>query len=263
MDLGINGKVALVAAASRGLGRAIAAGLATEGARVAICARQGTPLELAAKEIQSQTQAEVLPVVADVSQPDGCRRFVEAARQRWGTVDILVNNSGGPAPGNFEATDDATWTAAVESTLMNVVRLTRLVIPDMKAQGWGRIVNVESISVKQPIAGLLLSNSIRPGVIGLAKTLAGELAQDGILINTVCPGSHKTDRMFELAEARAKTNNTTPEQELRLAAATIPLGRLGEPAELADVVVFLCSERASYVTGSTILVDGGAYSGLM
>ena len=263
MDLGIKGKVALVAAASRGLGRAIAAGLAAEGARVAICARHGTPLELAAKEIQSRTWTEVLPVVADVSQPDGCRRFVEAAQQRWGAVDILVNNSGGPAPGNFAATDDATWAAAVESTLMNVVRLTRLVIPDMKAKGWGRIVNVESISVKQPIAGLLLSNSIRPGVIGLSKTLASELAQDGILINTVCPGSHQTDRMFELAEVRAKANNTTPEDELRQAAATIPLGRLGEPAELADVVVFLCSQRASYITGSTILVDGGAYSGLM
>ena len=263
MDLGIRGKVALVAAASQGLGRAVAAGLAAEGARVAICARRADVLEATASAIQADTGSEILPVVADVSRADDCRRFVDAAVERWGTVDILVNNSGGPTPGTFDTTDDAAWAAAVDNTLMNVVRLTRLALPHMKAARWGRIVNIESISVKQPIAGLLLSNSIRPGVIGLAKTLAAEVARDGILVNNVCPGSHATDRLRELAEVRAASAGTTPEEELERMAEAIPLGRLGRPEELANVVVFLCSERASFVTGTTVLVDGGNYGGTM
>jgi 3-oxoacyl-[acyl-carrier protein] reductase len=263
MDLGIQGKVALVAAASKGLGRAIATGLAAEGARVAICARTYHTLQRAAAEIGSQTGAEVVPVAADVSRPDDCRAFVEAAVGRWGSVDILVNNSGGPPPGPFEVHNDTAWAAAVESTLMNVVRLTRLVLPYMKAKRWGRIVNVESISVKQPVDNLLLSNSIRPAAIGLAKTLALELAPYGILVNNVCPGSHDTDRLRALAAARATKSGRSAEDELQATAATIPLGRLGRPDELANVAIFLCSERASYVTGSTILVDGGAYRGTL
>jgi 3-oxoacyl-[acyl-carrier protein] reductase len=263
MDLGIQGKVALVAAASKGLGRAVATGLASEGARVAICARNLPALERTAAEIAAQTGADVLPVAADVARADDCRGFVEAAVSRWGGGDILVTNSGGPPPGSFDALDDAAWAGAVETTLMNVVRLTRLVLPHMKARRWGRIVNVESISVKQPIDNLLLSNSIRLAVIGLAKTLALELAPHGILVNNVCPGSHATDRLRALAAARAAKSGRSAEDELQAMAAAIPLGRLGRPDELASVAVFLCSERASYITGSTILVDGGAYRGTL
>ncbi|MFH1746921.1 MAG: SDR family oxidoreductase [Planctomycetota bacterium] len=263
MDLEIREKVALVAAASKGLGRAVAAGLAREGARVAVCARHGDVLEQTARDIEQDTGAEVLSVVADVAVAADCERFVSAALERWGRIDILVNNSGGPTPGKFDALDDAEWLKAVDSTLMNVVRLTRLVIPHMQARQWGRIVNIESISVKQPIDVLLLSNSLRPAVIGLAKSLATELAPHGILINNVLPGKHETDRLRELAEIRAQKNKTDCARELIKMAETIPLKRLGQPAELADVVVFLCSARASYVTGTTLLVDGGAYRGLM
>lgn len=258
MDLGIEGKVALVAAASKGFGRAIAAGLSAEGARVAICARGAEALHEAAAEIHARTGGEVLPVVADVTTAAGCHDFVEAARQRWGTVEILVANSGGPAPGTFDQLDDAAWEAAVQSTLMNVVRLVRLAVPHMRAAGWGRIVNVQSISVRQPIDTLLLSNSIRPATLGLLKTLATQLAPNGILLNSVLPGSHATDRLNELAAVRAQTSGRSAVEELREMAASIPLGRLGRPEELADVVVFLCSERASFVTGTSLLVDGGA-----
>lgn len=258
MDLGIRGKVALVAAASKGFGRAIARGLAAEGAHVAICARGADDLHQAADEIRSMGDVEVLPVIADVSRAKECARFVEAAAQRWGRIDILVTNSGGPPPGNFADFDDAAWHEAIESTLLNVARLIRLTLPHMRPQGWGRIVNVQSVSVKQPIDGLLLSNSIRPGAIGLAKTLSFELARDGILINNVCPGSHDTDRIREVIQSRAEQNGTSIEVERDLLAGSIPLGRLGRPEELADTVVFLCSERASFVTGTTVVVDGGA-----
>jgi 3-oxoacyl-[acyl-carrier protein] reductase len=267
MDLGINGKVALVAAASKGFGRAVAAQLAAEGCRVAICARHRDQLEQTAREIEAQARpaapdAVVLPVVADVSSADDCRRFVEATVNEWGTVDILVTNTGGPAPGTFDTTDEAAWNAAVQSTLMNVIRLVRLCLPHMKKNHWGRIVNITSISVKQPIDGLLLSNSIRAAVIGLAKTLATELGPHNILVNNVCPGSHLTDRLRELAEARARRNATSPEEELEQMAQSSSLNRLGHPHELANVVTFLCSQRASYVTGQSIAVDGGAYRGI-
>lgn len=258
MNLGIRDRVALVAAASRGFGRAIAHGLAAEGARVALCARGPEVLARAAREIAAATGGDLLPVVADVTQAAGCAHFVDQAVQRWGRVDILVTNSGGPTPGAFEQLDDAAWQAAFESTLLNVVRLIRLCVPHMKGGGWGRIVNVQSTSVKQPIAGLLLSNGIRPGAIGLCKSLADELAAHGILINSVCPGAHDTDRIRELVAARARTHGTTVAEELRRLAASVPLGRLGQPSELADVVVFLCSARASFVTGASVVVDGGA-----
>jgi 3-oxoacyl-[acyl-carrier protein] reductase len=267
MDLGITGKVALVAAASKGLGRAIATRLAEEGCQLVICARHRATLQQAAREIEAHARktnpvAEVSPVVADVSNADDCRRFVHAAVDRWAGVDILVTNTGGPAPGTFETTDEAAWADAVQNTLMNVVRLIRLCLPSMKQHNWGRIVNVASVSAKQPIEGLLLSNAIRPAVVGLAKTLAAELGPHGILVNTVCPGSHLTDRLRELAEVRAQENATSAEHELQLMAQTCPLGRLGEPEELANVVAFLCSQPASYVNGQSIVVDGGTYRGL-
>lgn len=267
MDLGINGRTALVAAASKGFGRAVAAQLAAEGCRVAICARHREMLDQTARQIETQARAanpaaEVLPVVADVSDADDCRRFVQTAADRWGTIDILVTNTGGPAPGTFETTDESVWAEGVQSTLMNVVRLVHLCLPFMKQRCWGRIVNITSVSARQPIDGLLLSNAIRPAVIGLAKTLASELAPYNILVNNVCPGSHLTDRLRELAEARAQKNATSADHELELMARNCPLGRLGQPEELASVVTFLCSQRASYVNGQSIVVDGGTYRGI-
>jgi len=262
VDLGIAGKTALVCAASKGFGRAIAMGLAREGANVALCARTPGPLEQAAAEIRAATGRETLAIPADVTRDADGARLIESISNRWGGVDILVNNSGGPSPGAFEQADDAAWSAAFENSLMNVVRLTRRVIPHMKSRRWGRIVNITSTSVKQPIANLVLSNSIRPGVLGLAKTLSQELGAFNILINSVCPGSHETDRILELAESRAANNRTSRADELRKLTEAIPLGRLGRPEELADVVVFLCSERASYVTGTSIIVDGGAVRGV-
>jgi 3-oxoacyl-[acyl-carrier protein] reductase len=267
MDFGINGKVALVAAASKGFGRAVAAQLATEGCRVAICARNRAPLEQAAREIERDVQpgnvaAVVLPVVADVSNPDDCRRFVETTAERWGGVDILVTNTGGPAPGTFDTTDELAWADAVQSTLMNVVRLVRLCVPFMKKRKWGRIVNITSVSARQPIDGLLLSNAIRPAVIGLAKSLAAELGSYNILVNNVCPGTHLTGRLRELAAVRAQKNRTLADHELELMTESCPLKRLGRPEELASVAAFLCSHRASYVNGQSIVVDGGAYRGM-
>ncbi len=263
MDLELRGRVALVCAASQGLGRAVAAGLAAEGARVALCARSEATLIDAAGAIAAQTGADLLPIAADVSRAADCRRLVDTTVQRWGRLDVLVNNSGGPPSGPFAAHDDATWAGAIDGTLMNVVRLIRLAVPHMQSAGGGRIVNLTSISVKQPVDNLLLSNAIRPAVIGLAKTLADELGPSGILVNNVCPGLHETARLRALAATRAGKSGRTVDEELAALAAGVPLRRLGRPEELAALVVFLCSARASYITGTSILVDGGSYRGLM
>ena len=267
MDLGIAGKTALVAAAGRGLGRAVALRLAQEGCRVAICARNERVLLQTAEEIQRQVaetggEKIILPVVADVSRLDDCRRFVDAAVREWGTADILVTNTGGPPPGTFETVDEAAWKRAIQNTLMNVVRLVYLCVPQMRKSGWGRIVNIASVSARQPIEGLLLSNVLRPAILGLAKTLSLELGGDNILVNTVCPGPHRTERLFELAEAWAAKHGTAPEQEFESMAQACPLKRLGKPEELAAVVAFLCSVPAGYVNGQTLIVDGGAYRGI-
>jgi 3-oxoacyl-[acyl-carrier protein] reductase len=255
--------VAAVAAASRGLGRATAQALAAEGAAVALCGRDAGRVQEAAQAIAAASGSRTLAVAADVARPEDCRRFVESAAAELGRLDVLVTNTGGPRPGGFEAVGEADWEAALASTLANVVRLVRAAVPHMRRNRWGRVVNIASLSAKQPLPGLVLSNAFRPAIVGLSKTLAEELAPDGILVNTVCPGYTRTDRLDELARHRAAAAGTTQEQVLADLARDVPLGRVAEPAEFAAVVAFLCSERASYLTGATIAVDGGATRGLL
>ncbi|MBZ0171953.1 MAG: SDR family oxidoreductase [Phycisphaerales bacterium] len=261
MDLGIAGKCALVTASSKGLGRACAEALAAEGCRVVVSSRGGAALEETAAAIR-KAGAEVEAIVADVSKSDDLERLVERAAERFGGVDILVTNTGGPVPGTFTTTEEPAWVQGFENTLMNVVRLARHCLPHMRSNKWGRIVNITSVSVKQPIANLLISNSLRAAVHGLSKTMATEFAGDGVLVNCVCPGLHLTDRLRELAEVRGEANGRTAEKELEVMTGSVPVGHLGRPGDFASVVAFLCSERAGFVTGTSVLVDGGATLGV-
>jgi 3-oxoacyl-[acyl-carrier protein] reductase len=263
MQLGLQNKVAIVCAASKGLGRATALALAREGASVVICARREGPLAEAAAAISGETGARIVPIVADVSAAADVDRLVEAALTQLGGIDILVTNTGGPPSGRFETIDDTLWTAAVDSLLLGVVRSCRAVIPHMRRRGGGRIVHVTSVSVKQPIEGLVLSNALRAAVTGLAKTLALELAADRITVNCVAPGYTRTDRVVELADAAAAREGIASEVVQKRTEALIPAARLGTPEEFADVVTFLASERASYVTGTTLQVDGGFVRALL
>ncbi|HXF81469.1 MAG TPA: SDR family oxidoreductase [bacterium] len=260
MDLGLRGQVAVVAAASRGLGRAIAAGFAAEGARVAICARNEQALHAAAAAIGG----DVLAVPADVTQPDDAQRFIRAVLERFGRIDVLVNNAGGPPSKPFVDLSEEEWWAAVGLNLMSTVRLCRLAVPAMRAQGGGRIINVTSFTVKQPMPNLVLSNAVRLAVVGLAKTLALELAPFNILVNTVCPGPIATERLQSLTRTYAEREGVSYEEaERRLWTNQIPLGRVGTPEEFANVVVFLASSRASFVNGTTLQVDGGLVKAVM
>jgi len=257
MDLGLKGKVAFVAAASKGMGKACALGLAAEGARVLMCARGEAALKDAAAEVKQKTGAEVLAVPADLSRAEDCARAVARAREAWGGVDVLVGNVGGPPPGPFEKMTDAQWIQAFEQVHLSTVRLVRDVLPGMKAKKWGRILAIQSTSVKQPVDGLVLSNGIRPGVAGLFKTLAVELAKDGITVNLVLPGRIMTDRFLDHQKERAESGGRTLEAQIAVSGMDIPMARVGTPEEFANMVVFLASERASYVTGTAVQVDGG------
>ncbi len=257
MDLGLAGKIGLVAAASKGLGKAIALRLAQEGMRLAICARDEHTLRSTAQEIELLTHAQILPVRADVTRLDDIKRLVHQTIQTFGGVDVLVTNAGGPPPGNFFAFDDTHWEQAFHLTLMSVVRLCRETIPYMQQRGAGRIVNIASVSVKQPIENLTLSNSLRLAVVGLAKNLANELAPMKITVNTVCPGPTQTERMEQLLRAMGDV-----EAARRFWTKDIPMGRMGQPEELADLVAFLASENARYITGTVIQVDGGLVKGI-
>ncbi|HEX5816610.1 MAG TPA: SDR family oxidoreductase [Methylomirabilota bacterium] len=258
MDLGLAGKVALVTAASKGMGKACAMGLAAEGARIVMCARTEADLKTAAEEIRARTKAEVVAMPADVTRKDDVSALVDRAMKSFGGVDILVANAGGPPRGFFEDMTDEQWQGAFDTSLLSVVRLVRGVLPSMKARRWGRILTIQSVSVKQPIPELLLSNAVRPGVAGMMKTLAGQLGKDGITVNTVCPGKIMTDRLL----SGQKLSGLSRDEYLAKAAEDVPVGRIGTPEEFANVVVFLASERASYVTGVAVQVDGGVVRGL-
>ena len=257
MDLGLNGRVALVTAASKGLGRATATQLATEGATVMISSRGEEQLAKTAAEIAETTGARVEYCAADVADAEDLARLVEETQQRLGGVDVLVNNAGGPPPGGFDALDDDAWHLAHELNLMSTVRLVRAVLPHMRAQKWGRIVTIASSSIKQPIENLLLSNTYRVAILGLAKSIAIEFAPDGILINTVGPGRIATDRVAGLDANRAALAGTSVEEVRAQAEKAIPLGRYGTAEEFAKVAAFLVSGANTYLTGQHLLVDGG------
>jgi len=260
--MGLQGKVALVAASSKGLGRAIAYGLAKEGAKVAICARGEEALARTAAEIEEVTGSTVLAMVADLTDKQQVENLVARVVEEYGRLDILVTNAGGPPPGLFVDLTDEEWEEAFYLTLMSAVRLCREAIPHMRRQEGGRIITMTSISVKQPVENLMLSNSLRLAVIGLTKTLANELAKDNILVNSVCPGWTRTERVEELMEDRAQRQATSAEEEFAKIEKDIPLGRMGTPEEVANLVVFLASERASNITGTAIQVDGGYVKGV-
>lgn len=262
MDLGLKDRVALVAASSRGLGRACAMELAREGARVVLCSRNAERLAATAGEIAAATGREPFWMAIDLRQPAQIQHLVDEALRRYGRIDVLVTNNGGPPPGYFEDLDDAAWQAAHELTLMSAVRLIRAVLPAMRVQGWGRIISLTSVSTKQPMDDLIFSNVYRSGVMSLAKTLSAQVAGDGITINTVAPGYIRTDRVIELDRARAAREGITVEQVLANRLKDYPIGRMGEPEELAALVAFLASERAAYITGTTIQVDGDYCKGL-
>src|SRR5712671_3769305 len=257
MDLGLKGKVALVAASSRGLGRAVAAELAAEGAALVMCSRKAETIAVAAEEVAASTGADILALPCDVSSAEDVERLVQSALERFGRIDILVTNGGGPPAGPFESFSSEAWEAAAKQTLFSAIELARRVLPGMKDRRWGRILNITSIAVKQPVDNLILSNSLRAGVTGFARTLANEVAPLGITVNNILPGYTRTERVEELAAMMAAKEGINAEEFKARWEQEIPMKRLGEPREFAALAAFLVSERASYITGTSIQVDGG------
>jgi 3-oxoacyl-[acyl-carrier protein] reductase len=262
MDLGIKGRVAVVAASSRGLGRAVAEALAAEGAKLALCARDESALAETASAIKERWRTEVFHQPLDVTNETDVKTFIAETRRRLGDVSICVTNAGGPPPGHFAAFSSQDWRNAFELNFMSTLFFIAQVLEGMRARRWGRVVTITSSAVKQPIDGLILSNGIRSAVVGLMKSLASEYGPENVLFNNVCPGRFDTVRMRNNAAKRAEVEGVTVEEIVRRSAQQIPLRRVGDPAEFGAVVAFLCSERASYVTGANVLVDGGLVSGV-
>jgi len=262
MDLGLQRRVAIVAASSQGLGFAVAQALAAEGCNLAMCARNADRLRAAAEQISTSQNAEVFDRALDVTDRAAVEKFILDTAARFGRVDICVASSGGPPAKEFLKTTPEEWQQAVAGNLFSVIYFAQAVLPHMQRNRWGRIITITSITTKQPEPKLVLSNGVRTGVMGLVRSLANEFGKDGILVNNVGPGYTATDRLKNLARMRAASGGEAEEQIWRGWSAASPLNRVGEPRELADTVVFLASERASFITGQTILVDGGAYKGL-
>lgn len=262
MELGLKGRGVIVAASSQGMGRAAAELFAREGAQVAMCARTQKTLQEAADQIRAETGAEIYAEPLDVTDGAAVQRFVEQVSKRFGRLDVCVTNAGGPPAKNFLSVATEEWRKAVDLNFLSVVHLAKAVIPYMQRHRWGRIITITSISVKQPIDDLIMSNAVRAAVVGLVKSLSNEFGKDGILVNNVAPGYTATERLQELAGTRALAAGVSTEQIYQRWAAEIPVRRLADPKEIADVIVWLASERASYVTGQTLLIDGGIYRGL-
>jgi 3-oxoacyl-[acyl-carrier protein] reductase len=263
MNLGISGKIGLVTAASRGLGRGCAEQLAAEGCRVAICARNHSAAKQAAETIATTTHTQVIGFRADLSRTREIDHLLDEVRQSLGDPEIIVTNAGGPPPGTFATTAIEDYEKALDLTLMSAVHLIRGVVPAMKAKGWGRIIAITSISVKQPIGTLLLSNMARAGLTGFLKTIATELAPDGITVNALLPGIHKTSRIDQLAKHRAGQQNKTPQTIIQEMMADNPSQTIGEPSDFGAAAAFLAGLQARFITGQNILVDGGDYRGLL
>jgi 3-oxoacyl-[acyl-carrier protein] reductase len=263
VDLGLRDKRALVTASSKGIGRACALELAREGADVVICARGAEALEAARAEIAGETGRKVTAVTCDLNFGAQIEELVQRALVELGGLDVLVTNAGGPPSGHFMDFDDEAWMKAVTLNLMSVVRLNRAAVDVMRRAGGGAIVNLTSISVKEPIKGLVLSNAVRAGVAGLSKTLANELGPEGIRVNVVCPGYTATDRMTELMSARAEREGRSYDEIAAGFYESVPLGRFADPADIARMVTFLASDAAAYVNGITVQVDGGTVRGLL
>ena len=265
MNLGLRGRVAIVCAASQGLGKAAAEGFAQEGARVVICSRDKKRVVASARQIRASAKSRsvsVIPVVADLSKAKDITRLVATAVRRFGRIDVLVTNAGGPPGGTFSELKDSAWKAGITLNLMSTIRCIREVLPYMRDRKWGRIINITSLTVKQPANDLIISSTVRPGILGLTKVLANQYGKDGITFNSVAPGYIMTARQEELGKARALKRGMSVSQFLLEQTKDVPLQRYGNPSELANVIVFLASEKASYVNGTTVSVDGGLVKGL-
>ncbi len=262
MDLHLKGRVAAVAGASAGLGYASALTLAQEGCRVAICSRKVERIEKAAQSIRDQTGTEVLALAVDVSQPAGARQFIQKVVEHFGQLDIVVANSGGPPSGQFAQMTDEQWLQAVQGNLLSTVAMFHEALPTIQKSDQGRLIALTSVSAKQPLPSLVLSNAARAGVHGVVKTLSREIAPTGVTVNALCPGNIQTDRQIELAQQAARREGISVEQALADRAATVPMGRLGDPMEFGAAVTFLCSQPAAFITGVALLVDGGQFAAL-
>ena len=262
MNLGIKGKVALVTASSKGIGKAVAEMLAEEGCSIAICSRNKEELITTSTEIRNKYYVDPIWCVCDLNEPKDIETTVETVTKQFGQIDILVNNCGGPEPGNFQQLNDKDWYAAFEQVLLSAVRFCNIVIPDMILREWGRIINITSVAVKQPMDNLMLSNSLRNGLIGFAKSLSNEVAKYNITVNNIAPGYTLTNRIYDLAVNKAKKEDKSHEDIFIEMAKEIPMNRLASPEEIAAAAVFLASKQASYITGNTIQVDGGLVKGI-